>query len=459
MKLFSIRNIKIELLFIYTVLLLFTTACHKIPSEHAASDKYRLVWNTDPETSVTVGWNQIQSSEVEVCFGTKDHGRKSWKYKNRIKPTDGNSKYGMNTQFALLDKLKPGTNYYFVIKDEIGVSDRFWFKTAPAKPTAFTFIAGGDTKSSGAALEAGRASNKLVSKLRPLFVIFNGDFNSGNGLDSLLWQQWLNDWQKLTTTEDGLMIPIFPVHGNHENGDKANLNYIFNSPYQNNDSSNIYYSATIGGNLLHLIALNSEIETGGAQKKWLAEDLKKSKDCTFKIAGYHKPFRPHSSGKRENDYQYNQWVWLFDEYGLDISIDADSHLHKITYPVSPDTISSEAELGFIRNNTKGTMYIGEGSWGASPRGNDDDKSWTLSSGSFNQIKWFHVFPDEKKTPAHLKIYTVKSGSYDSEKKLTLYDANVEALTEKNLFDIPANITLFEDEKFGNVVMYPFNLNK
>ncbi len=459
MKLFSTKKVRFELFTVYIGLLLILTACNHESVEHAASDKYRLVWNTDPETSVTLGWNQIQPSEVEVFFGTKDFGKQYWKYQNKVKPTDGNSKYGMSTKFAMLDKLLPATNYYFVVKDEIGVSDRYWFKTAPAEPTAFTFVAGGDTKSSGLPLEAGRASNKLVGKLRPLFVIFNGDFNSGNGLDSRLWQQWLNDWQKQTTTEDGRMIPIFPVHGNHENGDKGNLNYIFNSPYHNNDSSSIYYSATIGGNLLHLIALNSEIETGGAQKKWLAEDLKNSKDCTFKIAGYHKPFRPHHTGKRENDYQYKQWVWLFDKYGLDISVDADSHMHKITYPVSPDTISGEAEMGFIRNDDNGTMYIGEGSWGASPRKNDDDKSWTLASGSFNQIKWIHVFPDENKTPARMEIYTVKSASYNSEGEQTLYDANVEALTENNLFDIPKNITLFADDNTGNVVIYPFGLNK
>ncbi len=458
MRLFKTKKIRSELLAICVGLLLFTISCQKIPTDYAVSDKYRLVWNNDPQTSVTLGWNQLQSSEIEVLFGTKDHGRKYWKYRNKVNPTDGNSKYGMNTEFALLDNLKPGTNYYFVVKDKVGVSDRFWFKTAPAEPTAFTFVAGGDTKSSGLPLEAGRASNRLVSKLRPLFVVFNGDFTGSHGTDSLLWQLWLDDWFGLTTTDDGLMIPILPVHGNHENGDRANLNYIFNSPYQNNDSSQIYYSATIGGNLLHVIALNSEIETGGAQKKWLEDDLKKNENCTFKAAVYHKPFRPHYTGKRENDYQYNQWVWLFDKYGLDISIDADSHIHKITYPVSPDTLSAKAEMGFIRNDEKGTMYFGEGSWGARPRENDDDKSWTLSSGSFNQIKWIHVFPDENKTPAHLNIYTVKSASYDSDKNQTLYDVNVDALTEDDLFGIPKNITLFEDDIFGNVVKYPFHSN-
>lgn len=452
------KNYLVIIFTLFIGLLLVSTSCKQVSDEFAASDKYRLVWNSNPETSVTVGWDQLQTSEVEVFFGLQDWGRKYWKYDKSIKPSAGNQKYGMNTQFASLDDLQSGMNYYFVIKDDFGVSERYWFKTAPSEPEAFTFIAGGDTKSSGLPLEAGRATSKMVSKLRPLFVIFNGDFNSGSGLDSLSWQRWLKDWQQLTFTEDGRIIPILPIHGNHENGDKGNLNYIFNSPYHNNDSSSIYYSTTIGGNLVHLIALNSEIETGGAQKDWLEEDLKKNNDCTFKIAGYHKPFRPHYSGKRENDLLYSQWVWLFDQYGLDISIDADSHIHKITYPVRPDTLSVDADMGFVRDDEKGTMYIGEGSWGASPRKTDDDKSWTLASGSFNQVKWIHVFPDESETPAYLEIFTVKTASYDADGNQTLYVEDVEALNEENLFDIPENITLFEDDIFGKSVRYPFYLN-
>ncbi len=450
--------IRFSIFTLFLFLLLFI-GCNKVPDEFASSDKYRLVWNTDPETSVTLAWDQLQNSKAEVFFDTKDWGRKYWKYKHQKRPSVKNSKYGMNSQFALLDELQPGTNYFFVIKDEFGVSKRYWFKTAPSEPSAFSFIVGGDTKSEGLPLEAGRATNRMVGKLRPLFVMFNGDFTSGSGTDDANWHQWLNDWQQMTTTSDGRMIPVFPVHGNHENGDKVNLHYIFNSPYHNNDSSSIYFSTTIGGNQLHIIALNSEIQIDGAQKEWLENDLKENVNCTFKIAGFHKPFRPHTTRKRENDFLYEQWVWLFDKYGLDVAIDADSHMHKITYPVRPDTLSSESYMGFVRDDKNGTMYIGEGSWGASPRANDDDKPWTIASGSFNQAKWIHVFPDEEKSPSHLKIYTVITASYDSLGNQTLFDKDVEALTENNLLAIPDNLNLFKNESFGSYVEYPYSSKK
>ncbi|MEN8117898.1 MAG: metallophosphoesterase [Bacteroidota bacterium] len=441
--------------FLLVLLIAISSGCKKTPQTLAASDKYRLIWNTDPETSVTLAWDQLKYSETVVYFDTSDWGRQYWKYNRKTVHSNENNKYGMNTRFAILKNLKPGTNYYFIIKDEFGVSDRFWFKTAPSEPSSFSFIAGGDTKSEGLPLEAGRASTRIVGKLRPLFVIFNGDFTSGNGTNPLNWQKWLTDWQQLTTTADGRLIPIFPVHGNHENGDKGNLHYIFNSPYHNNDSSSIYYSVTIGGNQLHAIALNSEIETGRAQKNWLEKDMKENENCTFKIACYHKPFWPHTTRKRENKTLFNQWGWYFDRYGLDISIDADSHMHKITYPVKPDTTSENAYMSYIRDDENGTMFIGEGSWGATPRLNDDDKPWTMASGSFNQVKWIHIFPEDDKNQARMKIYTIITASYDSTGNQTLFDKDVEPLTEENLLSIPKNIKLFENEITGQFVQYPF----
>lgn len=456
---FYTNNFGAFLIFTNLVLLVFLApGCKEVPETAAKSDKYRLVWNDDPATNITVAWDQHEELNPVVMYGAKDHGKEYWKYKSSKKADRVLDKYEMNTHFAKLTNLEPDQEYYFVIKDDAGVSERYWFRTAPDQPKAFTFIAGGDTKSEDEPLEAGRASNRLVAKLRPLFVMFNGDFCSGSGISSEYWHMWLTDWQELTTTSDGRMIPIFPVHGNHENGDQANLNYIFNTQYQDNDSSRIYYSLSFGGNFMHLMALNSSVEPGGRQLDWLKNNLEAHKDYTFKIAGYHKPFYPHTTKKRENDYQYNQWAHLFYEYGLDISMDGDSHVSKITYPLRPDTLSADSFMGFVRDDEQGTVFLGEGSWGAWPREINDDKPWTLKSFAGNQIKWMHVFPEAGNSPDRMDIYTVVSGTYDENDKQTLYDAQVASLSEDNLFEIPENLNLLENGEFGKVVKYPFSLN-
>lgn len=434
-------------------------SCKTAPDTAAASDKYRLVWVDSPATNITVAWDQHELNNPVVMFDTNDHGRDFWKYKKSKAADRVLDKYDMTTHFAKLTDLEPDQKYYFIIKDDGGVSDRYWFRTAPDKPKAFTFIAGGDTKSEDEPLEAGRATHRLTAKLKPLFVMFNGDFCSGNGTVPERWHTWLKDWHELTTTPDGRMIPIFPVHGNHENGDHANLNYIFNAPYQDNDSSKIFYSTSFGGNFFHIIALNSSVDEGGSQREWLENDLKTHKDFSFKIAGYHKPFWPHTSSKAENEYQYNQWAHLFYDYGLDISMDGDSHMSKITYPLRPDSTSADSYMGFVRDDEKGTMFLGEGSWGAFPRAIDDDKPWTIKSFRGNQVKWIHVLPKEGNLPDRMDIYTVVSATYDEDENQTLYDADVPSLSEDNVFDIPENIHMVENGEYGKVIKYPFSLNK
>ncbi len=431
--------------------LLFVTACtHNYPP--ASINKIRVSWTDDPATTITIEWDQLESKNPVVYYGVKDRGRNWKRYKKSQKPTRIVNHLGMNTHFCNLKELKPNTAYYFVIKDDSGVTDRFWVKTAPDKPMPFTCIFGGDTKSTGEALKAGEFSNQMVAKLRPLFVLFCGDFtNEGNNSDQ--WKQWLTDWSELTKASDGRLFPIVPVNGNHENRDMEVLNKVFNSPYQNNNTKDIYYSLSVGGNLMDIVVLNSMINPGGAQKEWLEKNLKEHQNYTFKVAAYHKPFRPHTQRKRENINEYNQWAYLFYQYGVDISLDADSHMSKITFPLKPDSINGVE--GFVRDDNNGTMFIGEGSWGASPRGNDDDKPWTLRSGSFNQIKWLQVFPNTKKSAAHIDIRTVITSTRDTLNRAVSHVANVIPLTEKNIFDVPKGIKLFSSQPYGKVITYPF----
>ena len=452
------RGVQVAISALTLIGVVSVTSCRQVPSDYAASDKYRLVWNDDPTSTMTIIWDQLIGDSSVVLYGKEDFGRQYWKYPNEQVPTRRLlDYYGMNTHYARLQNLEPDETYYFVIQDSVGVSERFFFRTAPNEPQAFTFVAGGDTKSSAEALEAGRASNRMVAKLRPLFVLFNGDFNTGDGTYPDRWHQWLMDWDSLTTTADGRKIPIVPVQGNHENGNKSILNKIFDAPFQFGDSTNVYYSLSFGNGFLHVIALNSEIDEGGAQREWLRTDLQAHQDFTFQIAGYHKPFRPHTSGKSENDYQYDQWAGLFHDYGLAVSLDADSHMHKITFPLRPSN-GENSEQGFERYDARGTLFIGEGAWGARPRVNDDDKSWTYQSGSFNQFKWMHVRPRDGRQPAFIEIFTVITSQYDEAGERASFVEGVESLTEEDAFKVPANITLYEGSDSRRSVRYPFYLN-
>lgn len=254
-------------IFIYVIAVLLLGSGCKKEYTPASLDKIRLAWNDNPATKITIGWDQLSGDNPIVYYGTNDRGEKWNRYEQSKKPTREISHHNMNTKFCELSGLLPDKAYYFVIKDSEGVSERFWFKTAPDKPVPFTCIMGGDTKSEEPALSAGRSSKKMVAKLRPLFVVFCGDFTSDDATDPDHWALWLTDWFELTRTSDGRLFPIVPVQGNHESGEPGILNSIFNAPYQYENPENIYYSLSFGGNFFHMIILNSEIEEGGDQKQ------------------------------------------------------------------------------------------------------------------------------------------------------------------------------------------------
>ena len=133
-------------------------------------------------------------------------------------------------------------------------------------------------------------------------------------------------------------------------------------------------------------------------------------------------------------------------------------MSKITYPLRPDSTSTDSFMGYVRDDEHGTMFLGEGSWGAHPRANDDDKPWTIKSFSGNQVKWIHVLPAEDDLPARMNIYTIVTSTYDESENQTLYGYNVKPLTEENLFDIPENLDLIEYGTYGEVIKYPMSLN-
>ncbi len=330
----------------------------------------------------------------------------------------------MENCFVRLKNLKPDTQYFFIIKDEDSTSSRFKFRTAPDKPKPFTFVAGGDSRNFR---DVRIAANQLCEKLRPLFVAFTGDMINKDEAGE--WEEWLDDWQH-TIGKDGNMIPIVAHRGNHERRPETVPNY-FDTP------EDAYFSFSIGGDLFHYLTLNSQIPATGAQEKWLDRELKKvSGKTTHLVAGYHKPMRPHVSAKSEGDNPM-EWADNFYRYGLDLSLESDSHVMKRTVPLKPDADGFEGFSAAKKGDKNATVYIGEGCWGAPLRGADDAKPWTLDTASFNGIDWIRVSPED------IQIKTVKVKNV----------AKVERVDPKDPFKNPKGLQLW-DAKGGEVLVVP-----
>ncbi|CAA6824667.1 MAG: Unknown protein [uncultured Sulfurovum sp.] len=420
--------------------LLLLTACstHSPQTPKVQSDKYRLMWNDNPMSTMTIAWNQYEGKPT-LHYGLTKQTEK------QALPNRQTKYRGMHNNFVRLQNLKADSAYYFKVCTENDCSKTMYFKTAPSSNEAFTFVAGGDSRT----IPRGRIrGNILISKIRPLFIAHGGDYTAEG--TSKEWKSWLDEWQQ-TISNDGRIYPLLLTHGNHENRDAHMLNKLFDVP-----NKDVY--SKVDFNFLSLYTLNTELEHGvgyydmvskekwrhhkrwDKQTKWLKETLEKDVK-PWKVLSYHRPLRPHKKSKSEGRLRYLDWSPLFYKNGVQLAIECDSHLVKYTHPLKPDLFGDE---GFVIDKEKGTTFIGEGSWGAPTRSNDDDKSWTLDSAKFWQFKLITASKD------NLKIRTVKFGDEKTE-----YNPNeVEALTQKeqdtNPRAIPKNLDLW-DSKVGKVL--------
>jgi len=90
-------NHRVAILILIQVAIVALTSCRLAPTERAASDKYRLVWNDDPASTMTIIWDQLEGEQSHVLYGTEDFGRRYWKYANSQAPSRRlDDYYGMN---------------------------------------------------------------------------------------------------------------------------------------------------------------------------------------------------------------------------------------------------------------------------------------------------------------------------------------------------------------------------
>lgn len=375
----------------------------------AKADKFRVVWVNNPSTEAIIGWNQVSGSNERLLFSEDSIATDPI----QMTPTRFVPYFHMENRFVSLKNLKPNTVYYFYVQDDLDQSRTYSFKTASdSNQIPLSIIAGGDSRS----IRSARLSaNRMVAKLRPDCVLFSGDFTNGDTADE--WKEWLDDWQE-TIADDGRIFPIIVARGNHEFLNDRLIN-IFGVPF-----SNLFYALNLGEDLIRIYTLNTMEFAGGAQAQWLENDLQTNRNTTWKIAQYHNAIRPHISEKSESIGLWVHWAPLFFKYGLDVSIESDSHTQKSTYPIRPDNCLGSEE-GFIEDEN-GTVYIGEGCWGAPLRTNDDDKSWTRASDVFNGFHWLLIASDK------IEVRFVKTDSVHL----------VETLNDQNRFDFPKGIEIW-----------------
>lgn len=413
----------------------------------AQTTHHRVIWDSDPATAAVIGFttsNLGGQPFVKYGYSTDDT---SWNteqisYSHQF----GEQANALKSSFVRLTNLTPDKDVYFQVCEQNICGDNFYFKTAPKIAKEFIFIAGGDTRTGHTNRKQG---NKLIAKTRPLFIMHGGDYTNKNNADEM--RTFLDDWA-LTYSKDIIsgqaysrIYPLLPTHGNHEDKNYSTLCQVFGYDYNQDSKCDDFdtFGAVTVADTLRVYTLNTEYQESGysahAKKMntWLADDLSTTgQKVSWRIAQYHKPMFPHFSKKRENKTIHAWWSNIFYDKNMNLVVESDTHISKITYPVKP------TETGFEPALQGGTMYMGEGSWGAPARPADDPKTWTLDTASIQQYKIVSVFKDK------LELRTAQ------------FDGAAKAITQKQREEsstvLPQGVNWWDTRAFG--VMIPLVKN-
>lgn len=359
---------------------------------HGATTHHRVVWDGNPASEAVIGFSPNGSSNSPyVSFGYSTD-ESTWTSANvsATRTFDGS----LQSRFVRLTGLTANSAVYYRVCDSSGCGQRFWFKTAPTDNTPFVAIAGGDTRTGWTTRREG---NALVAKIRPLFIMHGGDFTNSNSASQM--SEFFSDWE-LTYSNDTIngisykrIYPIVPTHGNHEDDNYSTLCQAFGADYNDDGSCNAHdtYGAVAVSPLLRVYTLNSQFQNSGwssyasAMNNWLASDLAGAgSNVAWRFAQYHKPMYPHYSGKSDNQTLFNWWADEFYNESVNLVVESDTHINKLTEALKPSGSS------FSATTNGGTVYVGEGSWGAPARSANDPKSWTIDLASIQQFKVISV---------------------------------------------------------------------
>ncbi len=359
-----------------------------------------LTWRNDPCHTMVVQWLTEGEDAAWVQYRTLARtlgDREEWQgVSGSATHLDG----GLFLQRVELEGLAAGEEYELMV-GRFPAIERF--HTLPEELSRpLRVVLGGDCCGK---IELLREMNELAAREEPDFVLLGGDLAySGRRMRLFVrpyrelekWVAFFAEWTRSMRGEDGHLIPMVVVLGNHdlnnwehqEVGKGAPLFYQF-FPFPEEQVPLQSYRTLDCGNYLSFLLLDSEHThpVAGAQTLWLKQAFEGRREIPWKVPVYHRSAYPavysfnHGVSKAIRSF----WCPLFEEHGVKVAFEHHNHTYKRTYPICAEEIDP----------VRGIVYLGDGCWGVKPRTPTSlDKRWYLAEAQ----SWNHFFSlvlDEK----------------------------------------------------------------
>lgn len=309
-------------------------------------DNVVLTPGADMATSISISWRTSTAiSDGVVLFDGNGNGNfeEAAAALTVLTSEELRSDDIVHCHSATLTGLLPGTTYAYRVgsKTHDAWSETGVFSTAPASPESFSFVYIGDTqknpKQVGKMLEAADSRHPETA-----FYMIGGDLvdvgDSRNAWDSFMASVGKVFFRK----------PVAPAMGNHDfgylNRGPAIYNAYFAVPDRDREHPDTVRNYSFGyGKARFIIVNNLDFST---QTEWLEKELKEAGDRgdAFKIVMFHFPvYGPRVN--RENAVAQNQWVPLFDKYGVDLVLAGHDHSYMRSKPLNDGKAVAVGERG------------------------------------------------------------------------------------------------------------------
>lgn len=395
-----------------------------------------LTWQQDPTTTMTVDWYVIDEDRDVLEF--REMGDDDWS--SPITAESIPFPWSERTiKRVELTGLNPGTYYEF----RFGPSSKVYnFRTMPADLSDPVRIAvGGDMMHRQDWMEK---TNLQAMKHDPDFILIGGDLAYADGLHpddqrhrnpqrprhANQWYGFLEAYKNTLISEDYRVVPILASIGNHE----VRGGYYWRDErrpdedpsYDGTDEwrahvAPYYFSLFASPGLpgygvidfadyMSVILLDSEHANpiGGEQKEWLENVLAERQHKRHVFPVYHIPAYPSVRDYNEEAMVTvrNEWVPLFEKYGLELVFEKHDHAYKRTHPILNGEI-----------NPNGIVYVGDGAWGTDTReigSRQDYDAWYIAKAAAER---HFILLTLHGTQRHMKMITSKGKVIDEYPRL------------------------------------------
>src|SRR5215470_9379962 len=340
-------------------------------------EQVHIQFGADAASQVAVSWATAAAvSRPQLRLGKASSGYGRQVLAEERTYTEALTGETVRTYHALLDHLQPDTQYIYEVLNPGAAPVTGTFRTGPAgRSRGFRFTSFGD-QSVPAAVGLGLGPwtpnagyiVPAVGSLDPLFHLFNGDLCYANVSDAPVatWASFFTN-----NTRSARYRPWMPAAGNHENevgnGAPGYLAYRTRFELPGNGSAEFrgnWYAFTVGA--IRVLSVNNDdvcLQDGGfstyrrdnvpgyqangddpyirgysrgLQRAWLAAELaaaRRAPDidwivvCMHQVAMSSAHFNGADLGIRQ------EFMPLFDAYGVDLVVAGHEHHFERTYPV------------------------------------------------------------------------------------------------------------------------------